>query len=263
MEEAILKIEAYQIAEQINIKRFRSDFKQTPSSSTSSDLFFHLENEKYLSVFGYGIVAFAGYNEIERSSLIRFLKDYCEGEVQGEFKDDFIVEINSGAELRLHYNSMEIPKVNDHVVQIIMLNVAQSVALDYYEDLGLDILTQTKRLIDELEKSGKLAISKINLLKFIGKTLNIKNGIIDNLYIFDAPDIVWEDEYLEKIDEGLKKLLDITMRYRDIDYKLKIVQENLTLFTDLLQNRQSHTMEIIIIVLILIEVLHLLVSYLI
>jgi uncharacterized Rmd1/YagE family protein len=51
------------------------------------------------------------------------------------------------------------------------------------------------------------------------------------------------------------------MRYRDIDYKLKIVQENLTLFTDLLQQRQSHNMELIIIALIMIEVIHLLVSY--
>jgi required for meiotic nuclear division protein 1 len=74
---------------------------------------------------------------------------------------------------------------------------------------------------------------------------------------------VWENEYLEKVDEGLKKSFDLKMRYKDIDYKLKIVQENLTLFTDLLQNRQSHNMEVIIIVLILIEVLHVVLSYII
>jgi required for meiotic nuclear division protein 1 len=51
------------------------------------------------------------------------------------------------------------------------------------------------------------------------------------------------------------------MRYREIDYKLKIVQENLTLFTDLLQNNQSHRMELIVIILILIEVIHLIVGY--
>jgi required for meiotic nuclear division protein 1 len=59
---------------------------------------------------------------------------------------------------------------------------------------------------------------------------------------------------LERIDKGLKKNLDLKMRYQDIDYKLKIVQDNLTLFTDLLQNRESTRLEWIVIILILIEV---------
>ena len=94
-------------------------------------------------------------------------------------------------------------------------------------------------------------------LQFIGKTLSIKNSIIDDLYIFDAPDIVWENELLGRIDEAIKRTLDIRMRYRDIDYKLKIVHENLTVFTDLMQNRESTRLEWVIIGLILIEVVHL------
>ena len=259
----MLKIEAFQIAQQINIKRFKADFKQNPISATSVELLYHLENERYLSVLGYGIVVFGGYDDLAKSELIRFLKNYCEDLTETEFREDFVIETKKGQDIKLNYNSIEVPVLNDNVVQIIMLNIAQSVALDFYEDLGFKILNETKILTDQLEKEGKMRISKTNLLKFIGKILNIKNSIIDNLYIFDAPEIVWEHEYLEHVDEALKRSFDLKMRYRDIDYKLKIVQENLTLFTDLLQNRQSHTMEIIIIVLILIEVLHLVVSYII
>jgi required for meiotic nuclear division protein 1 len=259
----MLKIEAYQIAEQINLKRFKADFKHEAAVANSLELFYDLGNGKYLSVYGYGIVVFAGYSELEKSEAIRFLKEYCEDLIEVEFKDDFVVEIGQEPGVKMHYNSIEIPNLNDNVVQIIMLNVAQSVALDFYEDLGFNILSETKKLTDELEKHGKLNISKTDLLKFIGKILNIKNSIIDNLYIFDAPEIVWENEYLEKVDEGLKKQLDLRMRYRDIDYKLKIVQENLTLFTDLVQNKQSHNMELIIVVLILIEVIHLILGYII
>ena len=102
--------------------------------------------------------------------------------------------------------------------------------------------------------TGTFKYAKKDLLKFIGRTLNIKNSIIDNLYIFDAPEEVWENEHLERIDKGLKKTFDLKMRYQDIDYKLKIVQDNLRLFTDLLQNRESTRLEWIIIILILIEV---------
>lgn len=257
----MLKIDAYQIAEQINIKRFKADFKQTAISSSSVELFYHQDDSKFLCVYGYGIVVFCGQNDLEKSALIKFLKEYCEDIVETEFKEDYALEVSATNSFKLNYNSIEVPELNDNVVQIIMLNIAQSVALDFYEDLGLNILNETKKLTDELEKHGKLKISKTDLLKFIGKILNVKNSIIDNLYIFDAPDSVWENEYLEKVDEGLKKQFDLKMRYRDIDYKLKIVQENLTLFTDLLQQRQSHNMELIIIALILIEVLHLMLSY--
>lgn len=257
----MLKVEAFQIAQQINIKRFKADFKQTPINASSVELFYHLENDRYLSILGYGIVVFGGYDDLGKSELIRFLKNYCEDVIENEFKEDFVIETQKGPHIKLNYNSIEIPILNDQVAQIILLNIAQSVALDFYEDLGFNMINETRRLTDQLEKRGKMHISKTDLLKFIGKTLNIKNSIIDNLYIFDAPEMVWENEYLEHVDEALKKSFDLKMRYRDIDYKLKIVQENLTLFTDLLQNRQSHNMEVIIIVLILIEVLHLIVSY--
>ncbi len=257
----MLKVEAFQIAEQINIKKFKADFKHPAFHSTSTELYYS-DSNKFLSVFGYGVIALAGYNATEKSEFINFLKQYCEDLISTEFKEDFTVIEDKTHAFKLNYNSIEIPTVNNQVVQIVMLNIAQSVSLDFYENLAENILTETSRLTKELEIKGNLSVSKKNLLKFIGKTLNVKNSIIDNLYIFDAPDIVWESEYLAKIDEALKKALDLKMRYREVDYKLKIVQENLTLFTDLLQNNQSHRMELIIIILILIEVIHLFVGYL-
>ncbi len=257
----MLLVEAFQIAEQINIKKFKAGFKQTPVQSNSTELYYSESADKFLSVFGYGVIAIAGYNATEKSEFVNFLKQYCENIVTADFKEDFSVIENESQPFKLNYNSIEIPMVNHQVVQIVMLNIAQSVSLDFYESLAENILMQTSSLTKELEGRGSLSISKKNLLKFIGKTLNIKNSIIDNLYIFDAPDIVWESEYLSKIDDALKKALDLKMRYREIDYKLKIVQENLTLFTDLLQNNQSHRMELVVIILILIEVIHLFVGY--
>ena len=257
----MLTIEAFQIAKQINIKRFKADYMQTPVSSSSTELYYHLDDGTHLCVFGYGVVALAGFTVTTTSELIKFIKNYCIDTVTQNFKDDFIVHEIKDQPLKLNFNSIELPEINDAVIEIIMLNIAQSVSLDFYENLGSTIVEETGKLTNELEKVGKLKINKINLLKFIGKTLNIKNSIIDNLYIFDAPEIVWENEYLNKVDDALKKSLDLKMRYRDIDYKLKIVQENLTLFTDLLQNKESNRMEIIVIVLILIEVVNIFFGY--
>jgi uncharacterized Rmd1/YagE family protein len=249
-----MTIEAYQIAEVIQLKKFRSDYTSPPLDANNSELFYKQDTDRYFYLFSYGVVAFAGFNDLEKSTLLKFIRTYAEDEVAGDYREDFEILVNPDASVQTTYNAISLPELTDEGLRIVMLNVAQSVALDYYEDLGLGILTDTKRLTDQLERVGRLPIAKTALLKFIGKTLNIKNSIIDNLYIFDAPDSVWENELLGRIDEGLKKTLDLRMRYRDVDYKLKIVQENLTLFTEFLQNRESTRLEWIIILLILIEV---------
>lgn len=56
--------------------------------------------------------------------------------------------------------------------------------------------------------------------------------------------------------QRLKDIFDIQIRFRDLDSKLRIIQDNLRLFTDLLQYRESAHLEWIIIILILIEVIN-------
>jgi uncharacterized Rmd1/YagE family protein len=111
-----------------------------------------------------------------------------------------------------------------------------------------------------LERRGRLSISGNNLKKYIGKTLNLKNRIAENLYIFDSPPEAWEDENLNRIDQGLKRTFDLQERYRDIREGLEIVRENLELFKDLLQYRNSTFLEWIIIILVALEVVNLLID---
>jgi uncharacterized Rmd1/YagE family protein len=83
----------------------------------------------------------------------------------------------------------------------------------------------------------------------------MRNRIIDNLYVLDAPDPTWENEHLDRIDRGMKKAFDIETRFKALDDQLGVVKENLELFAELLQYRESNKLEWIIIALIFIEVL--------
>ena len=139
-----------------------------------------------------------------------------------------------------------------------MLNVSQSVALDYYSQTTNILLEETNYHTQILENKGRLDLSGVNLKKYIGRTLNIKNRITANLYIFDSPDETWEDENLNKLDVGLKKTFDLQARFRTILEGLAIVKENLELFKDILQYRNSTRLEWVIIILILVEVVNLL-----
>jgi len=185
------------------------------------------------------------------------MKDFLEKPLSNNVNDDFTLLIDEqSSKTIITNNTITIKTIDYQELRIITLNLAQSVALDYYDAISLELLKSTKTYIDELEKFGKVRISKKNLLKVIGKIKNIKNSILDNLYILDDPTIVWDNEDLEKVNRRLKDNFDIKPRFKDLDYRLKIVEDNLVLFTDIIQHRESARLEWIIIILILVEVLN-------
>ena len=118
------------------------------------------------------------------------------------------------------------------------------------------MLSETNYHTQILEKKGRLAISGVRLKKYIGKTLLLKNRIAENLYIFDSPPETWENERLDKLHADLKRSFDLQERFRNVAEGLSIVKENLELFRDILQSRNSVLLEWIVIALIAIEVLH-------
>ena len=60
---------------------------------------------------------------------------------------------------------------------------------------------------------------------------------------------------IKPIRSRFKKTYDLKDRYRSIHDQIEIVKENLELFKDIMHHRQSSTLEWIIIILILVEVI--------
>ncbi|MCS6832124.1 MAG: RMD1 family protein [Flammeovirgaceae bacterium] len=254
----MLKIRAYQIAESFDIKRMRADFSEQPFLASNYELFYVFEGRKYLYAVDYGVIVLAGYDEVATSEAIRFVKHYANLPLQQPITDDLLMETRDDIARPLVQNNRVFLPIDytETQIRILMLNVGQSVALDYYEELCNNILSNMQVYTNDLEKYGRVNVSKRELMKFIGKTLNVKNSIVDDLYILDDPSVVWDDESLEILNKNLKELFDIIPRFKDLDYRLRIVEENLKLFSDTLNHRESSRLEWIIIILILIEVIN-------
>jgi required for meiotic nuclear division protein 1 len=259
----IFTIRAFQIAEGIDIKRCKTEFTGELVTAAPGELFFRRKAasslgtgervEGYVYVMDYGVVIFAGHGEAEMSSLLDKLQPYCENTLDTRVGEDFRVHSNVTG-LAFNFNDIHLPTFNADVLRIIMLYVGQSAALDHYEAVVDRLLAEAGRVAQELEHHGRLKTSRKNVQKFIGRTLGIRNRLVDNLYIMDAPDITWENEYLDKIDRGMKKTFDIFERFRSLDYQLREIKENLELFAEMLQFRQSNMLEWIIIALIAFEI---------
>ena len=255
----MLHVVSYQIADSIDVKGFRSSYKEGIYHYDADELFYKTGELSFVYVFKYGVVCFLNYSEAERDVFLQRIASFCKNVFELKLSEEFEVETDA-RENRFGYNKIEIVAPDIEVLRLIMLNVSQSVSLDYYSEQTNSLIEETNSHTQSLERRGRLAISGQSLKRYIGKTLNLKNRISENLYIFDSPPETWEDENLNKIDLGLKRTFDLQDRYRDIREGLEIVKENLELFKDLLQYRNSTFLEWIIIVLVFLEVLNLLID---
>jgi uncharacterized Rmd1/YagE family protein len=255
----MLKVMSIQIADGIDIKEFKAVFKAELLHGDSDELFYRVKShsEKFAYIFKYGIVSFLDYNEVEIVAFIQAITPYCKNPFEQHISDEFDIEVNAGRN-EFGFNKIEIEGHTTESLRLIMLNVSQSVALDHFSHQTNLLLQETTYHTQVLEKKGRLELSGGKLKKYIGRTLNLKNRIEANLYIFDSPEETWDDEVLNRLDIGLKRTFDLQARFRTIREGLEIVKENLDLFKDLLQYRKSIVLEWIIIILILVEVVNLL-----
>ncbi len=249
------KVRAYQIADSIDIRSLKAAYTSTLHYNDSEELFYEPGNEQYLYIFRYGVVSFLNYSDNEITAFLHFIKPYCRNPFAETLNDELVVETGA-SENKISYNKIEIKNSDRQVLRMIMLNVSQSVTLDHYSELADQLLEETNHHTQLLEKKGRLSISGKNLKKYIGKTLLLKNSIAENLFIFDSPPETWEDEQLDKLHNGLKKNFDLQDRTRSVSEKLSIVKDNLELFKDILQYRNSTFLEWIVIALIAIEVIN-------
>jgi uncharacterized Rmd1/YagE family protein len=257
----MLKILSCQIADSIDIKLFKAGYHEQLIYSNSDELFYQLGPGQYFYVSRYGVVTFSNYKEDAARSIIDFAAAYSKNFLNyaADLTEELIVETNA-TENKFGYNKIELVKEGTDSLRIVMLNVSQSVALDYYSNQTELLISELNRHTLFLEKKGKLDISGSKLKRFIGKTINLRNRINENLYIFDSVPETWEDENLYKIDLELKKIFDLQSRSRNIQEELKIIRENLSLLIDLMHQRKSSMLELVVILLILVEVVNLIIE---
>lgn len=250
----MINVIAFHVGNRINLREIRKVKKDNLLRKGSTFLLYG-DGTKYFYFkdFG-GIVCFNMTEDEAKEELDQFLKD----EIDKSLRETFAINVDPSNDVEVDFTTIYLPEPSLDFIQIIGLNLAQSVALDHYQQLTDSLLEDTNDLSNHLEKTGRINLSRKELAKYIGKTLNLKNRIAENLYIFEAPPLAWKDIGLSEVDAKLNEELDFKNRFASIQHSLDIVKENLELFKDILQHKHSSLLEWIIIILILFEVIHVL-----
>jgi len=252
----MFEVVAFQIAGTLDIRQCRNLLPLKVLFSSSDELYLKNGSQKFVYIFQYGMVSFFNHDEAEMQEFLKKLAPITNTSTYSPLSEKIKVEIVSG-QRKVSFNKVILPDFDKEAIRMVMLNTSQSVALDRYSDITEQLLEETNEHTKYLEKYGKLDIGGNRLKRFIGRVLNIKNQISENLYIFDEPDVTWENENLNSLNHELKQTFDLKNRYRNIYERIEIIKENLGLFKDIMEHRESSRLEWIIIILILVEVLDL------
>lgn len=255
-----IKLSAFLIANQLDIKGIKAFLEIKPNSDSSSELFYKLSEHKYQYYFNFGVVLFSGFTEEEMKYALKTIHAFQRTPLTSSLRDEFMIEVEMAGTTKFEFDKMTVSRIDDQVIRIAMFNLAQSLAIDHHHIVAENLLREVKGFATQLEQTGTLKIGRKNMLRFLGRALNTQNDIAENIYIFDAPELVWDDEYLDKLHQGLSKHFDLRMRFSELEYTLRIIEDNLTVFREIYNQKESSRLEWIIIILILFEVFDLIIS---
>lgn len=249
-----MKISAFYIAEGIRLKELKEAYAGSLLQENPYELFYRVDEASYFYVFDYGAVVFANMDDTDMSKNLALLQPMCLRPLQEKIRENFEIRLKPNEPLHVGFNSLTCPRISEDVAKIVMMNVAHSVSMDFYARRAEELLAEIHVFTNQMEHEGAIQISRSNMIRFIGRMLNSKNRIIENLFIFDSPDLTWDDEYLDKIHHGLARTFEIQSRFKEVEYTFKVIEDNLSVFRELYLHRESSKLEWIIIALICIEV---------
>jgi uncharacterized Rmd1/YagE family protein len=265
--EKTVNLSAIRVADELDLKAIKNSVEAKPGADSTYELFYSSAPDKYIDYFNYGVVVFFNHTDDEIRTAIDKIQGAGKNPGAAWLRENYAVKIthqspptSATVPPRFEFDHLVTTRFDVKMARTAMFNLAQSVALDHYHELSETLLREVRRFTTNLEATGKLRINRKNMMKFIGRALNTQNDIADNIYIFASPEQVWDDPDLDALHQGLLKHFDLRVRVSEIEYTLRIIEDNLKVFLQISNQRESNTLEWIIIILILVEILNIFIT---
>jgi uncharacterized Rmd1/YagE family protein len=248
------RIKAVHVAERLKLKDLRERFTRPAFEFSNYELVVQYGEDSFLFVYNYGSVVFFNVPDEMQERELGAIQEYRVPSDQGRASDVFQLDVIENTPSKVYFDRVVVGGLSYSIVKIVCMLLAESTALEYYEVLIQNLLEKTNVFSKKLQRQGRMLESTEDLIKFIGLCLDTKQEIISNLYIVDSPDETWESPELDRIHQDLKAMMEVDVRYRALEYKIKIIQESVEIIVDLSKSKRETMLEMIIILLISFEV---------
>lgn len=210
--------------------------------------------DSWCSVYDFGSVAFFNAAEAQQQQIIGALRSRFKPVERDITSDDFRVVIDAAAREQVAFGHAVLNEPARAKIGILALLLAQSATLEYYEQLVEGLLDSAEQISEPMKSRGKLPAYNRDTIRFIGISLSTRRDLVSRLYILDEPESTWEDVALDRLFKQMKKTLDIDVRYRALEYKLRLIGEGVDVIVELTNAQRNIFLEAVIVILIIVEI---------
>ena len=218
--------------------------------------------KRFVAVFRYGSIVGMNVSPRDMHDIIQEIKKHhlVEPTLSGfERKENFSVMLDPGMEEPDQFTVLGdycvVPELDMNVVAVISNIMAQTVALDSFNDTVDGLLANFAEINAAVTKSGNFRDAKAKefLFRSIAQNNSIFIDMISKVRLKERSETAWNLTKYEDIHYGLKEEFEIDDRFDQIEFKLNLIQQNAKFFLEMLHHQKSSSLEWTIVVLILLE----------
>jgi len=219
------------------------------------------DNEKTKDIFFFkeGCVVFWNVPELERSSVLKFLRPYCQERIEESiiYEESEMMNFKMSGTEKAHLEKGVINIVDDSdllVKYTFSDAISASVKLGSWEAALEKIIDSIEFIAEDMRRSAKVKIHEDFVLQKTGEILELRHLLNLSSDLLDTPDFYWDREDLEHLFGATCSHLAVSKRTRVVNEKLGHCLEIIEMINNHLRHEHSSRLEWIIIILIFIEI---------
>jgi len=244
---------SHHLGRRIRLEDAASAFVDRIAEKAKSDMCLTL-GDGWVYLFAFGSVVYINVEAPKAEVFSQDLATFVDGQTE-RLTDDVNIIIDPSAKDKVHFDRVVLQDLNQVKLRLLSLVLAQSTTLEHFEKQVEGLLDRAAAFTDAIASGGTWSGTVKEMMAFIGVGLATRRQIVSNLAILDSPDIVWEEPALDTIFQEHKANFELTSRYRTLEHKLRLIHESVEVLVDLSNTRQTHVLEIVVVLLIAVEVI--------
>lgn len=252
----VYAVEAYSYASRFTLQTVKGWFPEDiPVRSTKTQFIVEFNHDKLLYVFDFGALVFINVPDAERARTVASISSKLTHEPHPPLRETFLVEVRPEVPIEVRFDRVVVPKIAASTLDVIATVLAQSVAIDYYDEDVQQILNRIGDVARDVARRGRHLGGTGDFVKFIGAAIASQVEMIAAISLLDKPDLTWENETADKLHDKLRSNLEIPERYKAIEIKLTTIRDSLQTLIEFSQTRRMLFLEASVVFLIVLEVI--------
>lgn len=233
------------------IKDLRDIVEGTVVEGSRKELEVSIGPKSYMFVFRFGCVVFFNATDEVIGQQLRRIESVAGKALPDVVVENYVVRVADAN--KVEFDFAELKHLDLAHLRLIARTIGQSAALSYFERIAENLVKGTNGFMQGLSRSARLPWSTKSLLRMIGSTASARQHIISNVAVLDTPTDVVQTRELEHFFFDIQENFEIGMRFKTLEKKLALTQENIEILTDLASSRRNTILEALIVLLIVVE----------